>query len=249
MNKSTDVIILGLVRWDSPYSSTTYSLAKELSKTRRVFYIDNPFTFKDFISNYNTQEIQQRKEALLFGKNKFKTPLSDYPNLICVTPPLMLPINWLPQGKTYDFFMGINNWFITKLVKAVIKQYSISDYIYLNVFNPFYVKKLVIKPTPKLNIYYTVDDISEAIYINKHGVEQEKRAFKSADLVFATSRELEKKCKITAKEVTYLPNAADFSLFQKQSIKSLKNLMRYKMRPEILLYILETSKTVMIFLY
>ncbi len=214
MNKSTDVIILGLVRWDSPYSSTTYSLAKELSKSRRVFYVDNPFTYKDFISNYNSSEIQQRKDALLFGKNKFKTPLSDYPNLVCVTPPLMLPINWLPQGKTYDFFMGVNNWFITNLVKAVIKQYNISDYIYLNVFNPFYVKKLTIKPAPKLNIYYTVDDISEAIYINKHGVEQEIRTLKSADLAFATSRELEKKCKLTAKKVTYLPNAADFSLFQ-----------------------------------
>lgn len=215
MNKSTDVIILGLVRWDSPYSSTTYSLAKELSKTRRVFYIDNPFTFKDFLSNYNSQEIQHRKEALLFGKNKLKTPLSDYPNLVCVTPPLMLPINWLPQGKTYDFFMGMNNWLVTKLIKTIIKQYHITDYIYLNVFNPFYVKKLTIKPAPKLNIYYTVDDISEAIYISKHGVEQEKRALKSADLVFATSRELEKKCKKTAKNVTYLPNAADFSLFQK----------------------------------
>lgn len=221
MESNTAIIILGLVRWDSPYSSTTYSLAKELSKKHSVFYIDSPFTIKDFISNYDKQEIQIRKKGFFSSKHRYKKPLTEYPNLTCITPPLTLPINWMPQGKIYDFFLALNNWLITQTAKEIIKKYSLNKFIFMNVFNPFYLKKLNSTPTPLLNIYYTVDDISESLYVAKHGVEQEKRAFKMADLIFATAKELEKKCLLTAKNVYYLPNAADFGIFQQSVNKDL----------------------------
>ena len=42
-----------------------------------------------------------------------------------------------------------------------------------------------------------------------------------ADLIFATAKELEKKCLLTAKNVYYLPNAADFGIFQQSVNKDL----------------------------
>jgi len=44
MYPEIDIIMLALARWDGHYSSTAFSLAKELSRYNRVFYIDNPFT-------------------------------------------------------------------------------------------------------------------------------------------------------------------------------------------------------------
>ena len=69
-----DIIMLALPRWDGQYSSTSYSMAKALSIHGRVFYIDNPFTYKDYFSSRNKQQISKRKSALTKGKNIFLTP-------------------------------------------------------------------------------------------------------------------------------------------------------------------------------
>ena len=49
-----DVIILATARFDGKYSSTSYSLSQALSKHTRVFYLDNPFTVKNFLKNKDT---------------------------------------------------------------------------------------------------------------------------------------------------------------------------------------------------
>lgn len=221
MESKTAIIIFGLVRWDSPYSSTTYSLAKELSKKHAVYYIDSPFTIKDYLSKPSSKEIQIRKKAFFSAKHRYTNPLVEYPNLTCVTPPLTLPINWLPQGQLYEFFLSFNNWLVTRVAKEIVKRYKLDSFVFLNVFNPFYIKKLNNNPKPLLNSYYTVDDISESLYVAKHGVTQEKKAFQSADLVFATSKELERKSAEYAKNVYYLPNAADISIFHQATSQEL----------------------------
>ena len=103
------VIFLALARWDGPYSSTALSLARALSNTRPVFYIDNPFTWKDVIYRYREPQIQKRKKALLSGKQFFSSPTGFPPNLTMVCPPPVWPINWLPEGKTYNRMAGRNN--------------------------------------------------------------------------------------------------------------------------------------------
>lgn len=221
MESNVAIIIFGLVRWDSPYSSTTYSLAKELSKKHAVYYIDSPFTIKDYLSNHKSKEIQIRKKGFFSAKHRYTTPQAEYPNLTCVTSPLTLPINWLPQGRMYDFFLSINNWIVNNVAKEIVDHYGLEKFVFLNVFNPFYLKKLNTQPPSLLNIYYTVDDISESLYVAKHGFTQEKKAFQTADLVFATSKELEKKSRLSAKKVHYLPNAADISIFHQAANSSL----------------------------
>ena len=104
-----DLVFLALPRWDGPYSSTAYSLAKALSKHTRVFYVDNPFTVKDFLVHRRSAQMTLRRNALLKGKDLFFTPDKNHPNLITVTPRLTLPINWLPSGWIYDSFSRFND--------------------------------------------------------------------------------------------------------------------------------------------
>src|SRR5690606_20053581 len=101
---SLPIIMLSMSRWDSEFSSASISLAKEFSKANTVFYIDKPFTIKDFMLEYNTRKIKHRRRALLFGKQIYRPIIQGSYNVIAVTPDLVSPINWLPKGSLYKWF-------------------------------------------------------------------------------------------------------------------------------------------------
>lgn len=214
MNSGYDIIMLALPRWDGAYSSTSYCLAKEFAKTHRVFYIDNPFTYKDFIYSYQEPKIQSRKTALLFGKEIFKKANGAPDNFTAVTPPLVIPSNFLPRGFIYNALSKINDKFIFATIRKIIKQKNISEFIFINSFNPFYARKFPADLKPLLKIYHTVDDISQSRYTSKHGQWLEKEAASRADLTFSTSKQLTILMQKVTANAYYLPNAAEISLFQ-----------------------------------
>jgi teichuronic acid biosynthesis glycosyltransferase TuaH len=210
-----DIIMLALPRWDGAYSSTAYSLAKELSRYTRVFYIDNPFTYKDYFSNKNSEQIVRRKNALLKSENIFAQPDKDYPNLVAVTSNLVLPINWLPNGFMYDMFSRWNDAVMLRAIKQTIKTHSIKKFAFINSFNPLFGRYFSKDFNPFLTIYHCVDDISKSAYISKHGTRLEDEAVRKADLTMVTSMELKRLKSKHSNHVYYLPNAADVALFQK----------------------------------
>jgi hypothetical protein len=99
MNEGVDIVMLALARWDGPYASTAFSLAKELSKNNRVFYIDNPFTMKDVFSNLDKTQIRSRLTPLFTGQSIGKQIYPDNPNLINVRTKAVIPINFILTGK------------------------------------------------------------------------------------------------------------------------------------------------------
>lgn len=210
------IIMLSMSRWDGPFSSASISLAKEFSKTNSVFYVDNPFTIKDFISQFNSITIQSRIKSLLFGKDIFKQIKNNNSNLIAVTPKLVFPINWMKEGHVYDFFAKINNKVIIEVIEKIKKEYQIKDYILFNSFNPFYGQDIPTPLKPVLSVYQSRDDISESEYVNKHGVKKEIEAIQNAKFSMATSLGLVNKLvRLSNKKIDYLPNAAEIRLFKK----------------------------------
>jgi teichuronic acid biosynthesis glycosyltransferase TuaH len=210
-SEAMDIIMLALPRWDGDYSSTAYSLAKEFSRHRRVFYIDNPFTVKDFLAGFKSKQIQSRTRALLTGKNVY-TAIN--PNLTAVTPRLTVPVNFLPEGSLYEKLSAFNDGILFRTLKKLLNDYQIKDFIFINSFNPFYARKWPDFFKPSLYIYHTVDDISHSKYIHKHGPRLEAQAIKRADLTFTTSIELKRLKSGLTNNIHYLPNAADVSLFR-----------------------------------
>src|SRR5688572_21152963 len=136
LRQKYDIIMLALPRWDGPYSSTAYSLAKALSRFTRVFYVDNPVTVKEYLAKRNSEQMRFRKNALLTGNDIFTTPNADYPNLQAITPQLTLPINWLPRGFMYDALSKVNDAILSKTINKIIKIFGIRNYILINSFNP-----------------------------------------------------------------------------------------------------------------
>ena len=212
--KRRDIIVFALPRWDGPYFSTALSLSKELSLNHRVFYVDNPFTLKDILSGFFTKPIRRRWKAFFLGLKKYRLIDKDSPNLINVTPHPTLPINFLPAGRIYNFFNRINNAIVRRAISSLIRDHQVNDFIYINSFNPFYFPNLdTFRPVCK--IYHCVDNIAASKYYTaKHGRALEKRMIQDYDLTLTTSQRLCEYARQISKDSYYLPNAADFKLFQ-----------------------------------
>jgi teichuronic acid biosynthesis glycosyltransferase TuaH len=214
MNEGTDIVMLALARWDGPYASTAFSLAQELSKNNRVFYIDNPFTLKDVATNLHKPQIQSRLTPLFTGQHIGKQIYDHNPNLINLRTKAVIPINFIPYGKLYSSLSRVNNHVVNQALRSAIKRYDISRFIFINSFNPFYLQD-VTEFNPELTVYHCVDNIAESKYIGKHGKVLEADIMREYDVTITTSKKLHEMALRHASNVYCLPNAADFNHFQK----------------------------------
>jgi teichuronic acid biosynthesis glycosyltransferase TuaH len=214
--KKPDIIMLALARWDGPYASTAFSLAKELSKDTRVFYVDNPFTIKRALRRFRSKQVLSRLQPLFLGRCVEKQIDSNYPNLLNVRPGVVMPVNFLTQGTLYNFFSEFNDFIIKLAIQSVIKRHKLSNYIIINSFNPFYLLN-VQRYKPVLSIYHCVDNIAESKHVNKHGKRLEQEAMKKYDITITTSKNLFEKASRFSNNVYCIPNAADFDHFNKAS--------------------------------
>ena len=210
-----DIVMLALPRWDGLYSSTAYSLAKELSLHTRVFYIDNPFTWKDFLINGGKASIVRRRKALLWGNSPFVWPDAAYPQLVAATPRLVVPINWIPPGRIYDALEQWNDSIVYRVIDAILQEFNVRNFVFINSFNPLFGRFFPSKFRPALRIYHCVDDISRSEYMSRHGTYLERIALMKADLTLVTSKELQRLKSAESSNVIYHPNAADVELFQR----------------------------------
>jgi teichuronic acid biosynthesis glycosyltransferase TuaH len=211
---SFDIIILALSRWDGLYSSTAYSLARELSRHTRVFYIDNPFTYKDYFLHRTSPQLRKRNTALLRGKDAVVVPDADYPDLIAATPQLVYPVNWLPPGRIYNWLARSNDAIVHRVIKKLQTEFNVKKFVFVNAFNPLYGRFFPGSFRPALSIYYCVDDIKNSDYISRHGSYLEGEAMQKADITLVTSMELKRIKSHESTSVYYLPNAADVDLFR-----------------------------------
>ncbi|HMJ71563.1 MAG TPA: glycosyltransferase [Cyclobacteriaceae bacterium] len=217
-----DIVFFAIARWDAAYSSPSFCLATEFAKKHRVFYIDNPVTWKYFISNYNTPEIRKRKKQLLGRKDIYTRLPATGGELIAVTPPMTIPVNFLPQGSSlYDRISRINDRILFPTLKKLIEDHNIKDFLFINSFNPFYLRSFPSYFKPKTYAYLTIDDISQSAHVNKHGVKLEEEMVSKAEVTFTTSRELRRLKLPFSKEVYVVPNAADVTLFKSALIPGL----------------------------
>lgn len=214
--KQLPIVMTSMSRWDGDFSSASWSLAKTFSRNQVVIYVDYPFTLIDFIRERKKPNQKARVPALLYGKNCL-TPLTEYhTNLYALTPPLMLPINWLPPGKLYRALAGWNNRRLSKSIKKALRKLKFTNFIFFNSFNPLYLCSLPKGFSPKAFVYQSRDNIRALEpYLRKHGAYLEIQAVKNADLNLATSRLLQKDLEqLSGEKVAYFPNAADFNLFK-----------------------------------
>lgn len=204
ISRECDIVCFSLSRWDAPISSPAVSLARELSKNARVFFIEHPYSYKDYL-----------KEGKSFRQ------YTDG-NVKVITPPLTYPINFLPEGKVYNKLSEINNRIVLKTLMNVIRQNGITNYIFINFFDPFFLRTIPEAIKPLRYVYQCMDDLSQVNYTRRHGARLEDEVVKSADVVLCTSRELTRMKAALSSNVYFHPNAADVELFKTAATEVLK---------------------------
>lgn len=205
-------IIVALSRVDANYYSTSLSIANELGKRHKVFFVNNPYTHKELVQKITKSSRMKRLSLrLLFGKIIYENVKAS--NFVSVVSPFVLPINWLPRSGVFDFFRRINQNVLKKVIKDIVKRYQINKYIYINSYNPYYLGFLPDDFGRELSIYQSVDDISQNSYTAKHGEELEKKVVSNVDMVFVTSSALKKRLMPLNEKTYVITNAADFDLF------------------------------------
>jgi len=213
--KDKHIFILGATKFDGPDQSTSFNIAKELSKNNFVYYIDYPITWKDYLVKKDIKVIQARK--------KYFSPFSDgivpgeHENLKIIICPPLISINFLPEGSFYRAILRINEFIIRRRMKKAIRKNKINSFIYINSFN-FHYPRIADRLKPELSVYHCVDPMIIP-YDMKHGITSEDELVLKSDLVICTSRMLYEE-KIQQNPNTYfVPNAADID----QSTKALDN--------------------------
>lgn len=221
MNRHCDIICFSLSRWDSAISSPALSLAKEFAKNNRVFFVEHPFSWKDYYAERKSPQIGSRKEALLRGKNIYSNPPSLPSSLTIVTSRLTIPINFLPPGFFYDRLAAINDRIVLKAIRKTIKDYNIKDFIYVNFFDPYFVQKLPPDIKPLRSVYQSMDDISQVAYSHRHGTRLEEKTIRHFDYTLCTSKELTRLKSAFSPNVYFHPNAADTHIFRRAAMEKL----------------------------
>lgn len=214
MHSDLDIIYFTLFPWDNAYSSVSLSFTREFAKNNRVFYINHPYSIKDFVKGWRQPMVKARRKNMLLNRMRYET-IPGMPNVIAVQPPLTLPINWLEPGKIYDRWFQFNNRIIVNTIRQVIQDYDIKNFVYLNCFNPYYAGALPKELGAKLSMYQCIDDMTEEEYTAKHGARVEEEAMRDSDIAFVTSRNLLRLKKHLNPNTYVLHNAVDISIFEK----------------------------------
>jgi teichuronic acid biosynthesis glycosyltransferase TuaH len=73
------IVVFSQMQFDGRLESTIYTMARLLAKDNYVYFVDRPFTWKDYFKFKDTKAYQVRKPHFFNAKNSFIQ--SDLPNL------------------------------------------------------------------------------------------------------------------------------------------------------------------------
>lgn len=218
MLNNRTIFILGAAKFDGVFESTSFTTAKYFARNNDVYYIDFPYTLKDYFSKAEKSSIDKRKD--FFFNGDLKLIEGSIPRLNIVILPLLLSINFLPENKVYRWLLTINEKLIVSRLKAIIDRQKLKNIIFINSFNFHYpnVGKMI---SPILSVYHCVDALI-IDYDMKHGFVSEKLVVNQSDLVVCTSKQLYVEKKQYKENTFFIPNAADLALSSKALDEALK---------------------------
>ena len=210
--KKLPIFISSMSRLDDDLSSASIALAKVLSRTNLVYYIEYPFTWLDLLRKRNYPKMLKRLPSLLFGKHCLIPVKGQSENLSGSIPSPGMPIFSLPPGFIQRIGIKYNNHCIVSLVNRIRKQKMINHYIFVNSFNPVYLSNINKHLQPSLSVYHSRDAIEE---LKLNWLNSENDCVQHYDMVMASSKKLSQNISNrNSRIVNYFPNGGDSKLFR-----------------------------------
>jgi teichuronic acid biosynthesis glycosyltransferase TuaH len=118
--KDKVVIILGIAKFDGLFESTSYTVAKYLAINNQVYYVDYPYTWKDYLTRRDAAFIKRKN---LFSRKSDGLLTTDIPGLkIVIVPPLLskkpLQIGLLRQLVVFKLAMPFTSILLTSIIQT-----------------------------------------------------------------------------------------------------------------------------------
>lgn len=204
MLKGQVIVIFSLMKFDG-LASTNFTIAKYLARDNDVYYMEHPYTLKDYFkADKKSEAFKTRAKGFSYFGNGLLQKKVDGVNILISNP--VLPTNFLPKGLLYKAFYKINEQIVVRRIKKLLKAKGVKDFIFINFYN-FHYPTLWNQLSPRLKIYYCVDPIPD--YDVKHGIAAEKKLVEDADVVVCTSKALYDEKKKANPNTYFVANASD----------------------------------------
>lgn len=216
MITNRNILCLSGTEWGGNYIKASVELLKELAPHNQVLFVNSAYTLKDALDGlFGKKKIQLRRALGL--RSRIDTILLDNGGKVhLLTPPVILSVNFLPEGRLYQALIRFNGKLLERTVKRALKRLNMGDkLINFVAFNLGMGVTTARHFNEHVLIYHCYDEVKGAEWKRRHGVALEKQLLPLADGVIVTSQGLYDSKKDLCKRCFIVKNAVNFDLFSK----------------------------------
>lgn len=211
------IVCVGFPRWEGGnYLKSTVQLMTELARTRRVLYVDYPYTLKDMWQAWRGQTTDVPLAALLGREARLQNrQLSgEGGSLYLLRLPPFIPANFISSPGLYDQVLRWNAQRARRAIRQALQELGWQKPMVINAFNPALGNMLAGQLGESQLVYYCYDEISAAPWIGRHGARHEKTFMGQVDLTIVSSTGLYASKSPLCRRCEIVKNGVDLSLFQ-----------------------------------
>ena len=212
MNKQS-IVCVGQTPWKGEFQRPAVQLLTELAQRYEILYVDYQYTAKDVLMHwFGGRKVPMEKIVKAEGALE-KIVLDNGREIHIWTPPVMVPINSLPDNL-HDTFLKLNTQRLLKGLRPVLQRLGMQQPIVINAFHPVYGVALMGKLDEIATIYYCFDEITAEAWMARHGTRYEPVYLRGVDAVVTTSETL-RMAKSQVQPASYtVKNGANVDLFR-----------------------------------
>lgn len=192
MLKGRNIVCYSRTNWFDEYAKTVIEIMKVFAEENQVLYVDYQFTWKDALQRLVKGEKNPSFSRIIGRKSRLQSfPHENGGCLHLLTPPPVIPTNFLGRGGLYEILHRWNVKRVNRSIKKAMKKLAMADdTILINSFNPDFGAYSRGAIPSSVEIYHCYDEISAAEWAAKHGAPAEAAYLPMVDATVVTSEGL-----------------------------------------------------------
>jgi glycosyltransferase involved in cell wall biosynthesis len=208
-----DIICVSQTTWEGDFQKAVVQLMCEFAQRHRVLFVDYQHTAKDVLMG----AVGRQKDVPVRKIARLDSPLTTKPGqngseVYVWQPPMMLPINFLPEGP-HDALHALNMSRLLAGLQQVMRQLDFKNPLVINGMHPVLGVPMLGQLGEAATIYYCFDEISLSPWMRDHGTRYEATYLRRVDAVVATSEALRQSKSMLQPNAFCVKNGVNFELF------------------------------------